>query len=220
MSERGVARIGLGRSNASVALLVLAFLAIVVVVSARGGWTSSDASARITGFGIAGAFAVPLVLMLVKLPRLLRPRYVVIDLTGLHIEHGRESVVIPWPEIVAFGIGYGVAPTEPMKVPTSEDDVKDMAKEYLAGQAREVLQISDKRRLALEIYPIHPAAEDRYPRLRPYWKRDAPPVRGLPDFLWRFPLPPVVPIGQAIERAARMVVPQRWLGWVPRRWEE
>jgi hypothetical protein len=85
---------------------------------------------------------------------------------------------------------------------------------------QEALQVSDKRRIALEIYPSHPAARGHYPKLAPYWKRDVPPVAGLPDWLWRFPLPPVVSIGQAVEAGARTVAPSRWLGWFLRPWSE
>ncbi|HEY2674897.1 MAG TPA: hypothetical protein VGJ07_31580 [Rugosimonospora sp.] len=220
VSEQDGARIGLGRSNASTVVLVLAFLVIVVVVSVHGAWTSAQTSARVLGFGLGAVFTAPLVLMLVKLPRLLRPRYVVLDAAGLHIQHGRAEVVVPWPEIVALGLGYQVPPAEGWKIPVSQDGVKDLAQEYLAGKVQEALQISDKRRIALEIYPSDPAAKGRYPKLAPYWKRDVPPVAGLPDWLWRFPLPPVVSIGQAVERGARTVAPTRWLGWFLRPWSE
>jgi hypothetical protein len=218
VGEHGQVRVGLGRSNASVVVLVLAFLLVMVGVGGYGGWTSTQVSARVIGFGVAVLFMVPLVMLVVRLPRLLRPRWVVLDASGLRIQHGREEVVVPWPEIVAFGLGYQVPPAKRLTVPLSSDDVKDMAQEYLAGRVREALQVSDARRIALEIYPWHPAAERHYRRLAPYWKRDVPPVAGLPDFLWRFPLPPVVSIGQAVERGARVVAPQRWLGWFARPW--
>ncbi|GIH20833.1 hypothetical protein Raf01_90050 [Rugosimonospora africana] len=218
MGEHGQVRVGLGRSNGSVVVLVLAFLLIVIFAGGYGGWTSTQTSARVIGFGVAAGFMVPLVMMVVRLPRLLRPRWVVLDAVGLRIQHGPEEVVVPWPEIVGFGLGYEVPPAERFAVPLSKDDVADLAKDYLAGRVQEALQVSDKRRIALEIYPWHPAAEQYYRKLAPYWKRDVPPVAGLPDFLWRFPMPPVVSIGQAVEQGARVVAPQRWLGWFQRPW--
>jgi hypothetical protein len=212
------ARVGLGRSNAVVALSVLVFLVLVVGTSGYGAYTTHDQSARVLGYGIGAVFAAPLVMMLIRLPRLLSRRYVILDPVGLHIQQGREEVVLPWPEIVAVGIGYGNAPAAREKIPTSVDDIKDLVKDFLVDRSKEALQISENRKLALEIYPVDPNAEGRYPRLKPYWRYEVPPIAGLPDRQWRFPLPPVVSIGQAIEHGARTWQPQRWVGWFPRPW--
>jgi hypothetical protein len=61
-------RVGLGHSNVVVTVAMLAFLGIVVGVAAYGAATADDSSARVLGFGIAGLFAIPLVMLLFALP--------------------------------------------------------------------------------------------------------------------------------------------------------
>jgi hypothetical protein len=212
-------RVGLGRSNAVVTLAMLAFLGIVVAVAASSAATADYRSARILGLGIAGLFAIPLVMLLFALPRFLAPRYVVLDAGGLRIQHGKQEVAIGWPQLVAVGIGYEQAAAEPPGLPpTSVDQLQDAVKDYLAGQAAELLHVSDKRRIALEIFPYRADAVEWFPKLKPYWKPLPPPMAGLPPYGWRFPLPPVVSIAQAIDQGARTCQPRRRLGWYPRPW--
>jgi hypothetical protein len=211
-------KVGLGHSNAVVAFAVLAFLAVIVGVAAHGAWTAAESSARILGFAIAAIFAVPLVMMLFALRRFLSRRYIVFDPSGVSILHGRQRVVVPWQEVAAIGIGYEQAPDEPTKIPTSTDDLKDMAKDYLAGKASEALHVSGERRLALEIFPVRPDAPRWFPKLQPYWTQLPPPARGLPPYEWRFPLPPVMAIAHEVGRGAQTFQPQRWLGWFARPW--
>ncbi|MBO0871040.1 MAG: hypothetical protein J2P15_21015 [Micromonosporaceae bacterium] len=209
--------VGLGRSNTSMTLLVLAALGTLVGVSGYGGFHSTG-SARILGYGFAALFAVPLVMMLVGLPRLLRPRYLVFEPRGMRIVAGRVQVAIGWEELHALGLGYEQAPEKEQVIPTSVDDVQDRVAEYLSGKVSEALQVSDARRIALEIFPTHPQAVERYPLLRPYWHQQAPPYPGLPWQRWRFPLPPVVSIGEAVGAGVWAFQPRRWLGWFPRPW--
>jgi hypothetical protein len=210
--------VSLGRSNAVVAFAVLGFLGVVVGAAGYGAATADDSSARVLGFGFAAVFAIPLVMMLFALPRFLSPRYVIVDTGGLRIQHGRQQVALPWQQVVAVGIGYEQATPAPATVPTSVDGLQDALRDRLADQAAEVLQVSGKRRIALEIYPARPDAGQWFPKLQPYWKALAPPVAGVPPYGWRFPLPPVVSIAQAIDRGLWTYQPQRRLGWYPRPW--
>jgi hypothetical protein len=210
-------RVGLGRSNAVVTLCVLAFLCLVVGTAAKGAITSTG-SARVLGAGIAVVFAVPLVMMLRAIPRFLARRYVVLDAMGLHVLHGKEAVSLPWPEVFAVGLGYEQAPAAKQSLPTSVEDVKGIVKDYTVDKVSEALQVSDKRRIVLEIIPARPDAPERYRKLKPYWKHQPPPWAGLPPQQWAFPLPPVVSIAHDVERGVRTFQPQRWLGWYPRPW--
>jgi hypothetical protein len=210
-------RVGLGRSNAVVTFCVLVFLCLVVGAAAKGALTSTG-SARVLGAGIALVFTVPLVMLLRALPRFLGRRYVVLDVAGLHIQHGKEEVVVPWSEVYAVGLGYEQAAEERKSVPTSMDDLKGIVKDYTVDKVSEALQVSGKRRIALEIMPVRPDTAKRYPKLQPYWKHQPPPWAGLPPEQWRFPLPPVVSIAEEIERGIRTFQPQRFLGWYPRPW--
>jgi len=210
-------RVGLGRSNAVVTACILVFLCLVVGTAARGALNSTG-SARVLGAGIGLVFAVPLVMTLFALPKFLARRFVVLDVAGLHILHGKAAVSMPWSEVYAVGLGYGQAPADERKLPTSIEDVKGVVKDYTVDKVSEALHVSGKRRIVLEIIPARPDAQQQYPKLKPYWKHQPPPFAGLPPFQWAFPLPPVVSIAHEIERGVRTFQPQRWLGWYPRPW--
>ena len=212
-------RVGLGRSNVVVALAVLGFLGWIVWAGGHGAYTADSTSARVLGYGIAALFAVPLVMMLRALPRFLSPRQVIVDAESLRIQHGREQVVLPWSELAAVGIGYQRAPDEPAPMPTTEDEAKEAVQDFLSERAHEALQVSGKRRIALEIFPVRPEAVDAFPRLKPYWQRQ-PPAAGLPALWWRFPLPPVDSIARQIATGIQATRPDRWVGWQPRDWSE
>jgi hypothetical protein len=211
-------KVGLGRSNAVVTLAMLVFLGLIVGYATYGGINTDDSSARYISFGLAGLFAIPLAMLLFALPRFLSPRYVVFDATGLHIQHGREQVTVPWPDVVALGIGYEQAEAERPKTPTSVDGLKELITGYLTDKVSEPLQVSDKRRIALEIYPVRLDAVHQFPKLAQYWIALPPPVEGVPSVGWRFPLPPVVSIAEEIDRGAHAFQPDRRLGWYPRPW--
>ncbi len=210
--------VGLGRSNVVVTVAVFAFLCLVVWKSGHGAYTSTGTSARVLGYGLAGLFGIPLVMLLFAAPRFLSPRRLVFDTTGLTITHGKRFVSVPWAEISAIGISYEQAAQEQAKLPTSTDEITDIVKHLAADKVGEALHISGNRRLTLEFYPTAPDAATRYPRLKPYWKAAPPPVPGLPPFGWRFPLPPVVSIAGSAAQAAQMFVPRAWLGWYARPW--
>src|SRR5258708_40112031 len=97
-------KVGLGRSNAVVTVLMLGFLGSVVWAGAHGAWTSTETSARVLGVGFAVAFAIPLGMLLRFLPRLLSPRYVVVDEAGVAVQQGKQMGVVPWHEVTAVGI--------------------------------------------------------------------------------------------------------------------
>jgi hypothetical protein len=211
------ARIGLGRSNAVVTICVLIFLVVIVGASVKGG-IGSTGSTRYLSFFIAVLFAIPLLLAIRALPKLLAPRWVIVDRAGLAIQHGKKTVVVGWPDILAVGIGYALAEPEKTKIPVSIDGATELVAEKLSGLAAEALQISGKRQIALEIYPARPDAVNAYPRLRPYWKPQPPPAPTLPGMQWHFPLPPVAGIAEQVAAALYAWSPPRWAGWTPRPW--
>lgn len=198
---------------------MLVFLGLLVGVGGYSAARADDSSARVLGFAIAGLFAIPLVMLLFRLPRMLSPRSVILNPAGLAIRHGQDQVVLPWPQLVAVGFGYEQAvPAGRRAVPTLGGP-QEIATDYLAGKAQEALQVSDKRRIAMEIYPARPDAAAWFPKLQPYWQQQLyPPRAGLPPFGWRFPLPPVVSIAQAIDQGIGTFQPNRRLGWYARPW--
>ncbi|NUR73541.1 MAG: hypothetical protein HOU81_22200 [Hamadaea sp.] len=212
-------KVGLGRSNVVLALGMVVFLGWITFVAVKGSIQEPDAP---LGYVIGGIFGLVLIFLLIKLPVFLRGRSLEFDAAGLRFWHGSRHVLIRWDDVVAVGIAYEQAPQDAkpkLHIPSSvQDEVKGRVADFLNDQAHEVLQISGKRRIALEIYPRQLAAIEAYPKLRPYWQTLAPPEGGLPPAGWRLPLPPVVTIAQAVGRGAETYQPHRWLGWYARAW--
>jgi len=218
------AKIGLGRSNVVLAIGMLAFFTVAVVICVRGALDAENTESSILVWFFAALFAGPLVMVVIGLPRMLAPRYVLVNPAGLGIQHGRRTVMVAWPDIAAYGIGYAIAEAERPKMPTSLDQAKEMVADRITAATMEALQISAKRQIALEIFPAAPHLVDRYPKLRPYWKPQPPPPPGmppsaLPPMRWRFGLPPVVSISEQIAGALYAWSPPRWTGWIGRPWQ-
>lgn len=210
-------KVGLGMSNAVVFILMLGVVGALAVTGIYTGATSTG-SARVFGIGFGALFAIPLVMLIIGLPRMLAPRHVMFEAAGVSILHGKRKVTVPWNDLVAVGIGYEEAPAKEWKTPLTPNQLQDLAKDHAVGKVQELLQLEGKRRYALEIYPARRTATEDYKLLKPYWKEQAPPAQGLPDVLWRFPLPPVDSIALKIGGGAQAVAPRHWLGWVPRPW--
>ncbi len=209
--------VGLGRGNVAAGLIMLGFLTLLVVAGVVGGATLTGATSSV-GYFIAVVFAIPLVLLLIGLPRFFAPRAVVFAPGGLYIRQGSRQEGIEWSLIAGLAIGYEYKQPENPKLLVSTDGVKDLAVERMTGATLEALQLSSQRRFALEIYPARPDAVNFAPKLKPYWVQQVPAAPGLPPMAWRFVLPPVVAIADEVGRGAFTVVPQRWVGFVPRPW--
>lgn len=218
--EIGSIRVGLGRSNITVVVAMVLFLGGITGVSIYG--SIQDPSAPL-GFYIGGLFGLVLLFFLTKVATFLKPRAFEFGPDGFRFWHGNDNEYIPWSEVAALGVAYEAKPEDPppaLRVPDSvEDEVKDRIKEYAADKAKEVLHVSDKRRIGLEIFPVAPELFARHPRLKPYVKRLAPPgSMSSQSSGWRLPLPPVVSIAQEAGRGAETFAPTRWLGWYARQW--
>src|SRR5258706_9860609 len=96
----------MGRSNAAGFILLAIFLGVIVGVAAISSANSDDSSERAIGFGIAGLFALPLILLIILAPRFLAPASVVLDPYGLRLRMGGREHIIAWPLIAGIGIGY------------------------------------------------------------------------------------------------------------------
>lgn len=206
--------IELGRANIVLTVGMLIFLAGFVFFAVLGGLDAVETSSRVLSFGLAAVFAVPLLLLLRALPKLLSPRAILVGPDGLSLRHGKETIVIAWAEIATVGIGYAVPARE--RPPSTFGP--EMMQQRLADAAAEALQISRKRQYALEIFPVRPDIVDRHPRLKPYWKHLPPPVAGLSPLRWQFPLPAVTPIVDQIANALYTLVPRSFFGFFPVPW--
>jgi hypothetical protein len=199
---------------------MIVFLGGISAVAIYG--SIKDPSAPL-GFYIGGLFGLVLLFFLSKVATFLKPRAFEFGPDGFRFWHGNDNEYFPWDEVAAIGIGYEAKPDDPepaLRVPGSvRDEVKDRIQRYATEQAMEVLHVSDKRRIAVEIYPIAPEVLARHPRLKPYVKPLAAP--GSParqSSAWRLPLPPVISIAQQAGRGAETFAPTRWLGWYARQW--
>jgi hypothetical protein len=211
--------IGLGRANRVVTVCLLLFLVAVVGGGISGG-LRSEGSSRVLAFGIAGLFGIPLVMMLFVLPRFFAQRNLVVDQGGVGLQHGKVTVRIAWPDILACGIGYAMAQRQPVTVPTSLEQAQDRVKERIADAAMQAVQVSGEAQLYLEIYPVAPHLLERYPKLRSFVKpQPQPAMMNLPPVRWRLHLPPTIPIAERIAGVLYAWSPQRWAGYLPRPWD-
>lgn len=121
------AKIGPGRPNVVLAIGMLAFFTVAVVICVRGALDAENTESSILVWFFAALFTAALVMVLIGLPRMLAPRYVLVNPAGLGIQHGRRiatgvSSVHLFPhvrkqthkiystvEVVAAGEGVAVA---------------------------------------------------------------------------------------------------------------
>jgi hypothetical protein len=191
-------------------ITILIGSALCLVLSAAGVYAAldtDDKATRIVGFVIAGMFALPLLMIVFSLPRLLQPRGLDFDERGIHYWQGDSRLLLPWPELAAVGIGYEQPPSLPSI--TVED--------YLKGKLEDALKLDGKRRFAVEIFP-HPGVAERYPLMSKFRREQAPPHQDLPAIRWRILVPPMAGAVRAIGNGVQTYQPRAWLGWFARPW--
>jgi len=180
------------------------------LLSAAAVYAALDAEDNVTrgiGFFFAVFFAVPALMMMVGLPKLIRPRGLVFDAHGVHYWQGTSSTLVPWDELAAVGISY----EEPPKLPVVS------AGEYVAGKILESAKL-DKRRVAVEIFPKDPQSVARYRILAGYRREQSAPSAALPTLRWRVPIPPLSGLAANIEKGVQTFRQQAWVGWFARPW--
>jgi hypothetical protein len=209
------AKISLGRPT-SIFVVVYAIGSLLAVAGGIRGGLHSTGSSRVLAFGIAALFTAPLVIFLMGMPRCFGSWQVLVDSTGLTIQPGHRSQVLPWQDIASVGISYAIA-QEAQSAQVALDPleaVRGPISAQLTAAAMQATQASRRRQLALEIYPAGPGVLARYPRMQPYVQEQFTPGAAF----WRFPLPPAVAIAQQLSSALYAWSPQRWFGWVRRPW--
>jgi hypothetical protein len=108
--------------------------------------------------------------------------------------------MVRWDEISATAIGFESPPHIPSV--SIEGVVKDAILDSL---------IKDRRRMALEIFPIDPAVMAAHGLLAEYRVDDA-------SVHWRIPLIQVPGVVKTAARAAQAFQPDRWRGYFQRPW--
>lgn len=205
MTDPSAVKVDLGRGSA-VALLIL--LPVWAAMSAGAIYTvvtAEETMVAIIGSFFALFFAIPLLFALINLKKLLAPRGLVFDARGVHYWQGGTWAWLPWEAVAAIGIGYDQPPELPAL--TLQDYVKDKLLDAM---------IDRRRRIAVEIFPIDPRAIAQQPLLARYRREGAAPAPGLPQVLWRLPLPPLGSLAVSVARGVQSFQPQRWLGWFER----
>jgi hypothetical protein len=206
--------VNIGRASAIAVVMALVLFSAMGAGGVYAALDSTETAVRVIGYTIAAVCALLLLLFLIAMPRLLKRRGLEFDADGVRFWYGDESVALPWPEVAAVGIGY----EQPPHVPNLPLSVQDAIKDYVADKVKDAVKLDGKRSIAVEIFPVDPAATQRHRILAGYRREQAPPVAGLPPARWRLPLPPVVGVARGVERGVRTFQGQRWLGWFARPW--
>jgi hypothetical protein len=202
--------INLGRSRALSLLLAVALLGLLVTgaVYVAVDPATADAATRWIGVGFAVVFGIPWLLLLLALPRLLKPSRLVLDERGVSYRFGRESTLVEWTEIAAIGIAFELPPDVP------SIDLSGIATQLIMD---EVLKANNSRNVALEIFPASLESLDRHPVLAGFRKEHQPPRAGLSSVRWRMPMP-MLRTAKQISTAAQALAGPSWLGWFQRPW--
>ena len=201
-------QINLGRIRTLAGLAgTLMFLALFSL-SVLAAVTAADTPTRVVGIVFAVLFGIPLLLVLLSLPRLMRPSVLGFDANGIAYSYNGASTVVPWTDIAAVGIAFEI----PVDVPSI--DLSGILADKLVY---DVLKVSKSRKISLEIFPSAPETLDRHPVLANFRKDLRPPTDGLGTGIWRmaFPSPR---LAMRVARGPQAYAPQLYLGWYRRPW--
>jgi hypothetical protein len=207
-------KVDIGRASAVAVVMAVLVFAALGAGGVYAAVDSQETGVRVIGYVIAGLCGLLLLAFVTAIPRLLKRRGLEFDGHGVHFWYGQERVLLPWSEVAAVGIGY----EQPPDLPTLPLSVQGAVQDYLGGKIKEAVKLDGKRSVAVEIFPVDPAATTRHPILAGYRREQPAPAAGLPAQRWRLPLPPVVGVARGVERGVRTFQEQRWLGWFARPW--
>jgi hypothetical protein len=207
----GAIRVNIGRPKGVAIVLILPLIAALSAACFYAAFTDPDRDVNWVGVGFGSAFALLLLAMVIRLPRVLKPHGLVFDVPGLHYWHGTTWGFLPWTQVAAVGVGY----SEPPKVGSS---MRDAAVGRASDGIMKASRMDTKRRSAVEIFPAHPQLLELHPALASYRRDEAPPAAGLAPTRWRITLPLTIGAERAIVQGMTRFAPQRWLGVFCRPW--
>jgi hypothetical protein len=115
-------------------------------------------------------------------------------------------------------LAFVTAIEQPPDLPSLPLSVQGAIRDYVGDKIKSAVKLDGKRSIAVEIFPVDPAAAARHAILTRYRREQPAPAAGLPPVRWRLPLPPVVGVARGVERGVRTFQEQRWLGWFARPW--
>jgi hypothetical protein len=146
---------------------------------------ASGAKERVTLGVVAAVLAVPFLVVVRRVPPMLRGMGVEVDGEGVRPFDGRRSTLVPWPDIA--GVGFG----------------SDMVHRY--GTKRPSVP-------AFEIYLRHAGDADRFPGLRSDWRTVQAPAEDLSAGCFSYRLSGSGSTAEQLEAAVRGHRPELWRG--------
>jgi hypothetical protein len=201
----GAVKVDIGRGSL---IAVLILIPICTLLSGACVYVALDAPDRgtaVIGSCFAAFFGAPVLIALVTLRKLLRPRGLAFDGRGVHYWEGSSWTLVAWQDIAGIGIGY-------------EEPPEFTARQHLANQLLDQLKIERRRKIAVEIFPADPKSIERQPSLMRYRRDQKAPTEKLPSVRWRLLLPPAPGLTAKVTQGVESFQPARWLGWFARPW--
>lgn len=205
-------RLDLGRTNLIAVLVGFALTApltwacLTVVLDPTAG------AARWVGLFFALLFGSLTVLFVFGARAALRPRGVVVDVTGIWFWHGKDWDRITWSQMARAGVSFELPPGVPAL------SLQDKVSGWASGKVMAALRVTDKRRTALEIVPAHEEDLAALPRLLKYSRPDPQPAPGLPAVRWYVPIGPAYHSWKKFMAAGERFGGQAWAGFFQRPW--
>lgn len=163
---------------------------VVVTGGLLAGWLvafldASGVKERVTlGVGTL-LFALPFLVVVRRVPPMLRGMGVEVDAEGVRPFDGRRSTLIPWSDIAGVGLGSDMVSRYGIKRPSAP---------------------------AFEIYVRHTDAAARYPGLRSDWRPVRPPAEDLSAGCFSYRLSASATTAEQLEAAVRRHQPDLWRG--------
>jgi hypothetical protein len=210
----GAVALDIGRASRRATVIAVVLFGLLTAASGYAAADATDTGTRVVGLVFAALFAIPLILAVIGIRNLTRPRGIVFDQRGVHCGQGRVWTTVDWSQISAVGIGFEAPPHVP-SAPTSLDAA---VSGFLVDKITQAVKLEDRRKIALEIYPRDPAGMEAYKDLLPYRRSGPAPRSELPPVRWRVPLPPVGSGTSLVDEGVGTFAPYLWLGWFQRPW--
>jgi hypothetical protein len=146
---------------------------------------ASGVKERVTMGVLAALLAVPFLVVVRRVPPMLRGMGVEVDGEGVRPFDGRRSTLVPWPDIAGVGFGSDLVHRNGTKRPSAP---------------------------AFEIYLRHADDADRFPSLRSDWRTVHAPAEDLSAGCFSYRLATSGPAGEQLEAAVRRHRPDLWCG--------
>lgn len=179
-------RVAIARWSVPIAVGLVVVTGVIVA-----GWIvallgASGTKERVTLGVLTALFALPFLLVVRRVPRMLVGMGVEVDAEGLRPFDGRRSTLIPWSDVAGVGFGFDMVSRHGIRRPSAA---------------------------AFEIYLRHADDAARYPGLRSDWRPAAAPADDLSAGCFTYRLAAASDSSaDQLEAAVRQYRPDLWTG--------